>query len=77
MLAANLASTRIVREVPNSNDGIISSIGSLVNLVEQRLLAVLQVSAECIGAQIRNLDHFSKLAIHEQGRFNDIVDLRP
>ena len=49
---------------------ITASIRSLKDMVKQAGFPVLQITAQRIAAQIRDLNHTGKLAVNEQWRLN-------
>jgi hypothetical protein len=53
------------------------AIGAQINLFEQRFFLVLQISAQSVAAEIGNLHHSGKTAIHKQRCFYDAVNRRP
>lgn len=65
MWAANFAGAILFCKVPDPDHGACFSIGSLKDQVEKFFLSIFQVTPYGVGAQVGNLNHAGKLAIHK------------
>ena len=61
----------------DAHGGVADPVSAREDRPEQARLAVLQIAAQGIGAEIRDLDHAGQLAVDEHGCFDDAVDARP
>jgi hypothetical protein len=65
------------RKVTHSYNAAISAIGTLKNEIEQGAFLILKISTQCIAAQIGDLDHAGKFAVHKQRRINNVSYVGP
>ncbi len=63
--------------MPDANNHVVLPIGTLEYPVEQGGLAILQISAQRVRADIRDLHHARKLTVNKQRRLDDAVDAGP
>ena len=64
-------------EVANAHGNFADSVGPTKDRLEQPSLIVLEVAAQCVRAEIGDLDHASQFAVNEQGGLDDAVNACP
>jgi hypothetical protein len=63
--------------VPDANHNRASSVCSLKDQIEQIFLTILKIPSQGIATKVCDLHHTRQFTIDKQGRFNDIVYVRP
>ena len=71
------AGAGLLGEVADAHRYVVLSVGNAEDLIEKRLLPILEVAAESICAEISDLNHACELAVYEERRLDYVADLSP
>jgi len=63
--------------VPDANRNIALAVCPLKDQIEQIFFSILKIPSQGIGTKVCDLHHTRQFTIDKQGRFNDIVYVRP